>query len=499
MPLPFAEHTARLADQLEKIRKEMLAHEQQAVAWLKPIHVRHRAGARNLLHYLSLRTRDLRTIQRGLTAVGLSAFRQAEAFALSNLESVLFWLHRFGNPAHERRLTFTQLADSDKGKQLLQTNATRLLGKARHRLTRIMVTMPTEAATDADLVRDLLQNGMEVARINASHDTPDVWRNMVRHIRQAEQSTGLSCRILMDLAGPKLRTVVPGRKARISVRPGDTVLLVRPEAAGKATKAYKRVGVSLPEILADLREGHAVWFDDGKIGGVVRKAGPELAEIEIIAADADGSKLKTEKGINLPDTRLHLPSLTDDDLQQIPFVIEYADMIGYSFVRTVEDVYRMQDMLHQHHATDKGLILKIETRQAFDNLPALLLALMRSPNVGVMVARGDLAVEIGFERIAEVQEEILSLCEAAHLPDIWATQVLETQAKKGRATRAEVTDAAKSIQAECVMLNKGPHIVETVRTLHDILHRMSRHQDKKRRTYDALNVARRFYAFNSKS
>ena len=126
-----------------------------------------------------------------------------------------------------------------------------------------------------------------------------------------------------------------------------------------------------------------------------------------------------------------------------------------------------------------GVVLKIETRRAFERLPQLLLTAMRRPRVGVMIARGDLAVEVGYERLAELQEEILWLCEAAHLPVIWATQVLEQLAKSGLPSRAEISDAAMGERAECVMLNKGPHIEDAVVVLDDILCRMAEHHYKK--------------------
>jgi pyruvate kinase len=133
--------------------------------------------------------------------------------------------------------------------------------------------------------------------------------------------------------------------------------------------------------------------------------------------------------------------------------------------------------------------LKIETRLGFENLPDMLLTAMRTPCCGVMIARGDLAVECGFERMAEVQEEILWICEAAHVPVIWATQVLETLAKEGMPSRAEITDAAMGHRAECVMLNKGPHVLHAVKTLDDILRRMQAHQTKKRSMLRELRLA----------
>jgi pyruvate kinase len=133
-------------------------------------------------------------------------------------------------------------------------------------------------------------------------------------------------------------------------------------------------------------------------------------------------------------------------------------------------------------------VLKIETRRAFENLPSLLLSAMQSPACGIMIARGDLAVECGFERLAEIQEEILWATEAAHMPVIWATQVLETLAKTGLPSRAEITDAAMGERAECVMLNKGPHIEAAIGTLDNILQRMQAHQSKKRPLLRALQA-----------
>ena len=159
-----------------------------------------------------------------------------------------------------------------------------------------------------------------------------------------------------------------------------------------------------------------------------------------------------------------------------------------SFVQHGRDI----EALHAHLATlgagSVGIILKIETRRAFENLPDLLLSAMGSQAAGVMIARGDLAVECGYERLAEVQEEILWAAEAAHMPVVWATQVLETLAKTGRPSRAEITDAAMGERAECVMLNKGPYILDAMRTLDDILSRMQSHQAKKRSLLRALKA-----------
>jgi pyruvate kinase len=175
-------------------------------------------------------------------------------------------------------------------------------------------------------------------------------------------------------------------------------------------------------------------------------------------------------------------SLTEKDVEDLEFVAEHATMIGYSFVQTEEDVAALLDQLAQLVPAERArpaLVLKIETRRAVRNLPALIVRAAGRLPTAVMIARGDLAVELGFARIAEMQEEILWLCEAAHVPVIWATQVLEGLAKEGLPTRAEVTDAAMAGRAECVMLNKGPHILEAVQMLATVLSRMQGHQYKK--------------------
>ena len=372
-----------------------------------------------------------------------------------------------------------------------------------------MVTLPSEAAEDEQLVEDMILAGMDIARINLSHDDPDAWKNMVRHVENASKKLHRNCRIYMDLAGPKIRTgdveVRTQKKKKkpidyILLKAGELLELHRNPVVGRSAKLDKKgaivklakVSVQLPEVFDFLEAGHRILFDDGKIAGVLKEVGPEKALVEITQVGIKGGKLRAGKGINFPDSYLKLPSLTDADLENIPFVVKYADIVGYSFVQRASDVRKLQKALAALGGDEVGLVLKIETAEAFRNLPELLLTGMRSKKVGVMVARGDLAVELGFERISEVQEQILWICEAAHVPVIWATQVLEDLAKKGLASRAEITDAAMSVRAECVMLNKGPYILLAMRTLLNILERMQPHQAKRKGTLRPLHLAQEF-------
>lgn len=248
------------------------------------------------------------------------------------------------------------------------------------------------------------------------------------------------------------------------------------------------VSCTLPEVFAQVRVGERIGFDDGRIGGVIRRVEPKWLEIEITQARDSGEKLAGDKGINLPDSQLCLPALTKKDRQDLALVAQFADMVGLSFVQQASDVRSLRERLHELGKAELGIVLKIETRRAFENLPELLFAAMASQAVGIMIARGDLAVECGYERLAEVQEEILWAAEASHMPVIWATQVLENLAKTGLPSRAEITDAAMGERAECVMLNKGPHIIEAMQTLDDILRRMQAHQTKKRSLLRALRA-----------
>jgi pyruvate kinase len=224
--------------------------------------------------------------------------------------------------------------------------------------------------------------------------------------------------------------------------------------------------------------GDRISFDDGKFAGVIESVESDRFLARILDAPVRGGKLRAAKGINLPDTDLHLPVLEETDLPVLELAARRADMLSVSFLRRAEDVDVVRAELARLGASELGLVLKIETQAAFTNLPQILLRAMRSPAVGVMIARGDLAVEVGYPRLAEVQEEILWLAEAAHLPVIWATEVLDQLATTGRPSRAEVTDAAMAQRAECVMLNKGPYVAAAIAELDDILRRMARHQRK---------------------
>jgi len=273
---------------------------------------------------------------------------------------------------------------------------------------------------------------------------------------------------------------IPALPQRLRLVVGDQLVLTADPAAVDLPEPGQtaRIGCSIPEAVAALRSGQPVVFDDGSIEAVVESTSPGAATLRVTRTKPGGQGLGAEKGINLPETELPMPALTAEDASCLPFIAENADLVAASFVRSVADIDLIVKSLEHVGADHLGLVLKIETAQGFRALPQMLLAAMRRPRLGLMIARGDLAVEVGFERLAEVPRQILALGEAAHVPAIWATQVLETLAKTGLPSRAEITDAAAGQRAECVMLNKGPHIVEAIRALDDILERMDEVQHK---------------------
>lgn len=433
--------------------------------------------ARNLADYLALRRRDLSALQRRLAAYGLSSLGRSEAKVGAALEALIATLRRLTG---EAEAPYPSEMAMRAGEDALLVASERIFGVKRNRpQTRIMATLPSEAATDPALARRLIEAGMDCARINCAHDDAEGWTRMIANIRAAARDYNAPCRILMDIAGPKCRIekLMAARQYRAHL--GDHLLL----AADIDSLPKGRIAIqpTFPQIVDALEIGAPIWINDGKIGArVVAKAKGE-AELEITCARARGHRLRPEKGLNFPSTDLAVSPLTMKDLSNLDFIAEHADLVGFSFVQAPQDVALLQDHLAKRRGAmaPQPLVLKIETPLAVHNLPLLIVQAARRHPTAVMIARGDLAVELGFARLSEIQEEMLWLCEAAHVPVIWATQVLDQFVHEGVLNRAETTDAAMAQRAECVMLNKGPRLVEGVALLRDILSRMDRHYAKK--------------------
>lgn len=491
-----------IREAIERIHQKMKTAEGQAEKIVATVHPQQRRSATNLAHYLALRGEDLRDLQDGLHDAGLSSLASSESHILRQVQAVLM---RLGAKIPEKDLSPD---DSVAGKQLLLRRANDLFGQKEDPIIpHLMVTFQTSLADEFAAVKKLLEAGMNIARINCAHDSPRVWKKMIANVRKAERATGRACKIYVDLAGPKIRTALLGKgrkKGRMKLKEGELFFLAEANfdkiteptlsqtSTPKTTKKEKVIGCTLPGVVKDLSPGDRVLFDDGLMEARVETSGEQICVLRMTRISAPKPALKPEKGINFPDTELTARSLTDFDKSVLPFAQKHADLLGFSFVRSAADVAELQNLLSENGGKKLPLVLKIETIEAVQNLPDLLVQGMAEPLFGVMIARGDLAVEIGFERLSEIQEEILWICEAAHAPVIWATQVLETLNKSGLATRSEVSDAAKAAHAECVMLNKGKYLLAVLSTLRDILQRTGGHHAKKRYVFRPLKIAERF-------
>ena len=439
------------------------------------------ASALNLAAYLALRRRDLRELQRSLMVLGLSSLGRLESRVLEALSSVRASLAAVANESAGGRPSVQEFF---AGHELLRTRSGRLFG-AEHprRRVAVMVTCPSEAAEDPDFFPRLAARGVEAIRINCAHDDRNAWGEMIRRARAAGSSAGRPLRVFMDLAGPKIRTGKVAAHASHRMKRGDILAVAFCGSLKDARGDFGQPAVecTLDAALQEAKPGHRIFYDDGKLNLRVERTAPWGVLAKVEACSDKGVKLKPEKGLNFPDTDFDVEALTQKDLDDLDFVAAHADGIEYSFVQSAEDVIRLQRelALRREDWRNLGLVLKIETARAVALLPEIIVQAAGAQPTAVMIARGDLAVEIGFDRMAEMQEEILWLCEAAHVPAIWATQVLEHLVSKGTPSRGEMTDAAMSARAECVMLNKGPFLCEGVDALGTLLESMAGHQDKK--------------------
>lgn len=623
-PLDQSINIDNLINKLSEIKKDLLSMKINKAEYLKNYNPDYIESVQNLFYYLALRSQDIRFLQTQLSKVGLSSLGRTEFNVIESINSVLYLLKELKSNSC-KAYDFNSFNYSKKnGEQLLDAHAKALLGAPPEgRDVRIMVTMPTEAAYDYNLVYNLLKNGMNCMRINCAHDNKDIWSKMIENLLKAKNAANMHCSIIMDLAGPKLRTgsikeitsvikitskknkfgaiIKPARiwlskngslppsyiktdffipvernwlnrlskgdrvelkdsreafrklkivgvfeegclaetkktiymtsgtilslkdknndcnKFQITVKnlpldetsihlfEGDLLLLEKnldygsPSILNDAGEVINPPSISLnyPEIFDDINSGESIWFDDGKIRGIIENIEADKIYVRITHTKSGGGKLKGEKGINLPDSNLHLSAMTDKDIEDLRFIVANADIVALSFANSVKDVQLLRDHLNKISNKNLGVVLKIETQRGLKNLPSMLLEIMKFESCGIMIARGDLAVECGFEKMAEIQEEIICLCEAAHVPVIWATQVLETLAKEGIPSRAEITDAAMGEDAECVMLNKGRHILNAVYVLDNILKRMKSHKIRKRSMMRKLNLASKFREENS--
>ena len=479
-----------IIQQLEKLDDGMSDVEKQFQPTLQQIAANNRTSALNLLQYLWLRKQDITKLQASLHRLGLSSIASSESHIHRQIQEVLL---RLGSMLKKEDLANCTVA---KARVLMNKRSAALFGKEdEKRPLNLMITLDSREATNVEYLSDLLQNGMRIARINCAHDNEKVWKQMIQALKKAQRHTQLTCKIYMDLAGPKFRVMLKGKgkeNGKMDIELLDLITLYEPHI--KCPPNERAIACHQKGVVEKLSEGSLILIDDGMIEAIVQTTGKNKAIIRITRISGK-SVIKAGKGINFPQNLIDVRALTNDDLSSLPIVVKLAHMVGYSFVRHPSDIAFLRKKLHELKGLKKGpdLILKIETPEAVKLLPQLLLEAMKEGVFGVMIARGDLAVEIGFERLSEIQEEILWLCEAAHTPVIWATQVLEQLNKTGIASRSEITDAYKASQAECIMVNKGNYLNEVMQTLQNVAKRSRRHHLKKGYSLPPLKIAANFF------
>lgn len=582
----------------------------------------HREGVRNVQHFARLQADDAHHIVAQLRAVGIRVSDQAPV--ADQLRAAKTLLQHLGGQSSDdggaegESYDITRLAAAiERSQEQLASNSSALLGEPRDGMPScVMVTLPTEAANDPDLVQSFADAGMDIARINCAHDTPEAWRAMAANVRAASTRVGRDIKISMDLPGPKLRVgaIEPGpRIARTRVTrtktgriltpsklwitpfdhnattpapvpeglPGRPTLAIQvdPEwlqtvnegdelsmldargskrymtvhkVTDEGVLAYGRRNVYLangslvacqyiktrihgigrseqrvhvdvgsrltltsdptptdptddipavncgePQAIRSLDVGSIVLFDDAKIEcevTSVTRAGEKDAEgntaeydsAELVAVHTreGGKNLREGRGIHFPGIHVPLPAMTDEDRAILPEIVRTADIIAPSYVRSAEDLTEILDAIEKEidvaasenedpaavsaRIRNLGVMLKIESEECYNDLPNVVTELLRHRNSGVMIARGDLAMELGFSRMSEAREQIMDVANAAHIPTIFATQVLETMAKSGLPSRAEITDADVALRTQGVMLNKGTHIPDAINILNSI-------------------------------
>lgn len=471
--------------ELESLEQALLNCEAEFENKIMQLHAEQQDNARNFIHYLKFRSEDIRDLQITLHQLGLSSLASSESHIVCQIQAVL---QRLG-----KKYPDTNCDENVLEKQGLQTKSKLLFGEKDNLMPYLMVTFDQNFTHDLHYLQQLLDAGMNVARINCAHDDEQVWSSMIRNLRNAMKRSGKNCKIYMDLAGPKIRTEILGKgkkKGYVKIEE-KTEFYLAEKSADFDTKEIV-IGCGIDGIISQLKPDEHILFDDGALEARVLEVNENMAKLVLLRNSKSSLKLKGEKGINFPHSDLVVEALTEFDRECLPFIAENADLIGYSFIKTPEDYAELQRILKDLPKQPK-IILKIETPDAVKNLPNLLLQGMKDDVFGVMIARGDLAVEVGFERMSEIQDEILWFCEAAHVPVIWATQVLETLHKTGIATRSEVTDAAHAVMAECVMINKGDYTLEVIHALRDILSRNVGHHNKKTYNMRPLRIAKAFF------
>lgn len=335
--------------------------------------------------------------------------------------------------------------------------------------TKIVATVGP-ACNTYDKLLELVQEGVNVFRLNFSHGTHEQHLEVIRHIHTINDSFPFNIAILADLQGPKLRVGEIENDVMV-LRKGDTFYFTNEYKLGNFDGVY----LSYPNFHNDVKLGETIMIDDGKIEvKVIEIAADNRVKVEV----TQPGDLTSKKGINLPDTKISLPSLTEKDLADIDFIVQNRiDWIALSFVRTAADITGLREILRSKGYHHIKIIAKIEKPEALNNLREIILA-----SDAVMVARGDLGVELPLERIPMIQKTIIRKCIHRAKPVIIATQMMESMIDRTRPNRSEITDVANAVLegADAVMLSgetaMGKYPARVIRTMVSIINEVEKEE-----------------------
>ncbi|MDB9515733.1 pyruvate kinase [Roseofilum reptotaenium CS-1145] len=308
--------------------------------------------------------------------------------------------------------------------------------------TKVVATIGP-ASNKLEVLRELVQAGMRVARLNFSHGSYDDHAKVVSRLRQVSEELDIPVTLLQDLQGPKIRV---GRfpEGELELIPGASVTLV-PETEYNGQE--QTIPIDYPFLAEEAQSGAQVLLDDGLLELKIMSIQGNQVECKVM----EGGILKNRKGVNLPSLSLRLPSMTEKDKQDLTFGLDQGiDWVSLSFVRSAEDIITLREFLHEHEADHVQVMAKIEKPQAVENLEAIM-----QQCDGLMVARGDLGVEMSPERVPKLQKRIIQSCNQQGVPVITATQMLDSMIRNPRPTRAEASDVANAIMdgTDAVMLS----------------------------------------------
>ncbi|HTO93930.1 MAG TPA: pyruvate kinase [Bacteroidota bacterium] len=341
--------------------------------------------------------------------------------------------------------------------------------------TKIVCTLGP-ASSSSGMLADMMASGMDVARLNFSHGTHEEHGAVLKRLREAARTSGSAVSVLQDLQGPKIRIgelSVPS----IDLRKGETLVITTEQITG----GPGRVSTTYGDLAADVRPGADILLDDGKLRLAVRRVAGHEVECEVVV----GGKLSAHKGINLPGVAVSAPSLTEKDIADLEFgLAEGVDYVALSFVRTGDDVRELRAAIDSRRPAGERpiIIAKIEKPQAIANIDEIITAAD-----GVMVARGDLGVELPTEDVPMLQKLIITRCNSAGKPVIVATQMLESMIESPRPTRAEASDVANAVLdgGDAVMLSGetsvGKYPLEAVRIMDRIIRKVESEKPVRRR------------------